>query len=200
VNVSADNPRVQVIGDAAIAILAGQGMRGLTHRAVDRAAGLPPGTTSNYARTRSALLELALGRMNELESALMAPATGRMPATLDEFAEAVATVVHASITTASQRIIARYELALESTRRPELRAAYDSIGFLIRAMSEGMLAAVGSADPASDAYALVSWTEGVMFYALAGSGHDRVPGLDDLRAQVATFLNGLVHAGQAPAG
>ena len=50
-------------------MLAGQGARGLTHRAVDQAAGLPSGTTSNYARTRAALLTLALARIAELDAA-----------------------------------------------------------------------------------------------------------------------------------
>ena len=59
--------RTRQVGDAAIAVLAEQGARGLTHRAVDQAAGLPPGTTSNYARTREALLTLTLTRIAELD-------------------------------------------------------------------------------------------------------------------------------------
>ena len=43
------------IADAAISTLARDGMRGLTHRAVDRAAGLPEGSASYYFRTRQAL-------------------------------------------------------------------------------------------------------------------------------------------------
>ncbi|SDL36900.1 hypothetical protein SAMN05421869_12541 [Nonomuraea jiangxiensis] len=41
----------------AIRLLAAEGMRGLTHRAVDRAADLPDGSTPYYVRTRQALLE-----------------------------------------------------------------------------------------------------------------------------------------------
>ena len=40
------SPRRRVILDAATEVLDGQGLRGLTHRSVDRAAGLPEGTTS----------------------------------------------------------------------------------------------------------------------------------------------------------
>ena len=61
--------RTRQVGDAAIAVLAEQGARGLTHRAVDAEAGLPSGTTSNYARTREALLTLTLTRIAELEAA-----------------------------------------------------------------------------------------------------------------------------------
>ena len=43
--------------DAALRVLAEHGMRGLTHRAVDAAAGIAPGSTSYYFRSRSALVE-----------------------------------------------------------------------------------------------------------------------------------------------
>ncbi len=42
--------------DAAICVLGESGIRGLTHRAVDAAAGLPAGSASNLFRTRDALL------------------------------------------------------------------------------------------------------------------------------------------------
>lgn len=42
---------------AAVRVLAEEGMRGLTHRAVDARAGLPQGSTSNVFRTRRSLLE-----------------------------------------------------------------------------------------------------------------------------------------------
>jgi len=48
--------RQEELLDAAIAVLGGQGVRQLTHRAVDVAAGLPSGSTSNYFKTRDALL------------------------------------------------------------------------------------------------------------------------------------------------
>lgn len=42
--------------DAAIRLLETQGLRALTHRRIDEKAQLPPGSTSNYFRTRDALL------------------------------------------------------------------------------------------------------------------------------------------------
>ncbi|WP_254424857.1 TetR/AcrR family transcriptional regulator [Mycobacteroides abscessus] len=47
--------RPQVL-DTAVRTLARGGDRALTYRTVDAAAGVPPGTTSNYFRTRAALL------------------------------------------------------------------------------------------------------------------------------------------------
>ena len=49
--------------DAALTVIGRDGMRALTHRAVDAEAGFPPGTTSNHFRTRHALLDGALGRL-----------------------------------------------------------------------------------------------------------------------------------------
>jgi DNA-binding transcriptional regulator YbjK len=57
--------------DAALAVVAEKGMKGLTHRAVDAAAHLPEGTTSNYYRNRAALVEAVLDRMLELDAALL---------------------------------------------------------------------------------------------------------------------------------
>lgn len=50
------SPRRREILAAAMTVLAQEGNRGLTHRAVDRAAGLPEGSSSAYFRTRDALL------------------------------------------------------------------------------------------------------------------------------------------------
>ncbi len=69
--------RAELIADTALALLAERGMRGLTHRAVDEAAGLPPGSTSNHARTRAALLKAAVRRLAEREARVLGP--GEMP-------------------------------------------------------------------------------------------------------------------------
>src|ERR1700712_1306536 len=48
--------RQQGLLSAAVRVVARSGLRGLTHRAVDREAGLPEGSCSAYMRTRLALL------------------------------------------------------------------------------------------------------------------------------------------------
>lgn len=50
--------RRSIVAEAGIRIIANRGLRALTHRAVDAEAGLPLGSTSYHAKTRSALLEL----------------------------------------------------------------------------------------------------------------------------------------------
>jgi len=180
--------RARQVADAAIAVLADHGARGLTHRAVDQAAGLPPGTTSNYARTREALLTLILARIAELDLA-----EGAAGVAGSGLADAVARMVHQWIIEPGrrQRFLARLELAFEATRRPELRAAYDEMGRGFRAEAARLLAAAGSAHPERDAWTLVAWVEGTAFYALAGAGGAAVPSLAELRAQVTSLLASL---------
>jgi len=206
------------VADAAIAVLADHGGRGLTHRAVDQAAGLPAGTTSNYARTREALLTLALTRIAELDATEGAAGLygsgisgggesgggesgggvagggesgGRMSG--GELAEGLAWMLHRMITDdgTRRRVRARFELALEATRRPELRAAYDEMGQRFRAEAARLLAASGSAEPERDAWTLIAWLEGTAFYALAGAGTTAAPPLDMLRDQLTRLLAGL---------
>ncbi|HEY0694282.1 MAG TPA: TetR family transcriptional regulator, partial [Kribbella sp.] len=73
------NDRRAAIADAAIRLVATRGLRGLTHRAVDAEAGLPPGSTSYYLRTRDALLTACVNRMLDHDAA----AVGQMPPTAD---------------------------------------------------------------------------------------------------------------------
>jgi len=181
--------RIQRVGDAAIAVLAENGARGLTHRAVDQAAGMAPGTTSNYARTRSALLTLTLTRIAELDAGAARNAT---PSGL--LADGLARMVHEILTSqdARRRTLARFELAFEATRRPELRALYDEMGGAFRGEAARLLAAAGSADPDRDAWTLAAWLEGAAFYALAGSGGPATPSLETLQHQISQLLASLI--------
>ena len=60
--------RATEVVDAAIRILGTHGARALTHRAVDRELGLPEGSTSNYFRTRHALLEAVFEQICALDA------------------------------------------------------------------------------------------------------------------------------------
>ena len=186
------------MADAAIAVLADHGGRGLTHRAVDQAAGLPPGTTSNYARTREALLTLALTRIAELDATegaagLYGSEISGSGVSGGELVGGLAWMLHRMISDDGmrRRVRARFELALEANRRPELRAAYDEMGQRFRAEAARLLAASGSAEPERDAWTLIAWLEGTAFYALAGAGTTAAPPLDVLRDQLARLLAGL---------
>lgn len=114
-----NDDRRSALGDAAVTVLARQGARGLTHRAVDRAAGVAPGTTSNYFRTRQALLEGVVRRI----AARLAPD----PRVVARLAEAVPDRASyaAHLRDVVRRLLADpdvalawWEVRLESARQP----------------------------------------------------------------------------------
>lgn len=58
--------------DAAIRVTAANGVRGLTHRAVDIEGELPAGTTSNHFRSRQALTTGTFARLGEIMAEIIA--------------------------------------------------------------------------------------------------------------------------------
>ncbi|MFE7312069.1 TetR/AcrR family transcriptional regulator [Streptomyces sp. NPDC057555] len=191
-------PRHRLVADTALTLLAERGMRGLTHRAVDEAAGLPQGSTSNLARTRAALLEAAVRRLAEREAAVLAPqeiADTKDPAAATgptALADALARALHRYLSHHRELLIARYELALEATRRPELREVYDRAGRTFREPVVALLTAAGSTAPERHALSLVAWCDGVLFAHVAGQFHAAVPTREALRASCAELLDGML--------
>ncbi|KOT86193.1 TetR family transcriptional regulator [Streptomyces sp. NRRL F-5755] len=190
-------PRHDRIADAALTLLAERGLRGLTHRAVDEAAGLPQGSTSNLARTRAALLETAVRRLAEREAAILTPpempdAAGSGPAAL---ADALSLGLHRSLTRHRDLTVARYELALEATRRPELRAFYDRAGQRFREALVAMLTAAGSTAPERHTLNVLAWCDGMLFTCVAGQFHATPPTRRELRTGIEELLVGLLGRG-----
>lgn len=181
------------IADAAIATLGRSGMRGLTHRAVDRAAGLPEGSASYYFRTRQALLRATVERLAELDSTDLLPSTGLATPTgpdLDTVADASAAVIERWLTTGRERQLARYELALEATRRPELRQALVTAGAAIRATVASQFAAAGVRHPDQRAADFVAFLDGLLFDQIAGAGARELTRAD-LRTTIRALLTAI---------
>lgn len=117
-----NDQRRATLVDAAIEVLAREGARGLTFRAVDAEAAVPAGTASNYFASRDDLLtqagarvyerlqpddtmiarQQAAGRDRETYAVLMRELVGRVAGFRTGY-------------------LALLELRLEATRRPELR-------------------------------------------------------------------------------
>jgi Tetracyclin repressor-like, C-terminal domain len=190
--------RPDLIGDTAIALLAERGMRGLTHRAVDEAANLPAGSTSNRARTRSALLETTFARLCRLEAEVFEAAAnpdgllGLRNLTPELAADLVAHQLHDTLTLRREQVLARFELALEATRRPELRAIYDTVGATFRDPARGLMTALGSTDPERHGRSFIAWSEGLMFDSVAGAGNHAAPTREEIRAGVLELFRGML--------
>ncbi|QWB26977.1 MULTISPECIES: TetR/AcrR family transcriptional regulator [Streptomyces] len=185
--------RADLVADTALALLAERGMRGLTHRAVDETAGLPQGSTSNLARTRQALLELAVRRLADREARVLAlhempdPRSGT-----DSLTDALALATHRALTSNRALTLARYELALEATRRPELRAYFDATGARFRDQLTALVTGMGSTDPARHTLSLIAWADGLMFSCVAGSFGSDTPSLEEVRAGLRELLAGML--------
>ncbi|HZF87515.1 TetR/AcrR family transcriptional regulator [Streptomyces sp.] len=185
--------RAGLVADTALALLAERGMRGLTHRAVDEAAGLPQGSTSNLARTRQALLELAVRRLADREARVLA--LHEMPdprGGLDALADGLALATHRALTGNRELTLARYELALEATRRPELRTYFDATGARFRDQLHALLTGMGSTAPDRHVLSLAAWADGLMFSCVAGSFSTLAPSLDDIRSDLRELLHGML--------
>ncbi|MFE5621243.1 TetR/AcrR family transcriptional regulator [Streptomyces virginiae] len=170
--------RRTLIADTAIGLVAAAGLRGLTHRAVDAAAGLPAGSTSYYFRTRTALIGACYQRLAELDLADVddgSPSGGAPPALpgaapdREAAAAALAGLLYRWLTVGRARQLARFELSLEAARNPELEADFHRAGQGARSRAAGIVAALGSERPQEAAELLVAWTEGLLYDRLAGA-------------------------------
>ncbi|MFB7513954.1 TetR/AcrR family transcriptional regulator [Streptomyces sp. NPDC056144] len=169
----ARNPgRRTALLDAAIEVLADEGARGLTFRAVDGRAGVPTGTASNYFSDRDRLLSEVADRIfvrlapepGAVDTA-MAPEPSR--ALLVELMRWLARRMAAERTC----YLGLFELRLEAARRPELRKRFtevlrDDLALNIRLHTDAGMPGDGD-------------TVRVLYFALTGLllDHFTVPGL-----------------------
>lgn len=119
-----NDARRSTLADAGIRVLAEQGARGLTHRAVDTAAETPRGTASNYFPTRDDLVSALVDRIEERlapDPEALAPLAGRTP---DRalFADYVRDIVR-RLSADPHVSLALFELRLEASRRPAVAQA-----------------------------------------------------------------------------
>jgi len=165
--------RRTAIADTIIEILATHGSRGLTHRAVDAAAGLPDGSSSYYFRSRGALLIAAAERLAQLDmvgDGDPEPAVAAEPVTgVGDLCDRFAHLVHEQATTHRRRTVARYELSLEATRNPEVAAVITEIGSRFTEVAARTLGNLGTRDPLSDARALIAVCAGLVFESTLGA-------------------------------
>ena len=190
-----DVDRRTAILDGALAVLAEQGMRGLTHRAVDAAAGLPPGSTSYYFRSRATLVTGCVQRLVERDLAedvaavdvTLLSAERDLPAVL---ATVLTTVGVRMATVERQRTLARYELSLAAVRDPALRVELVAGGDTIRRRGAALLARAGVAEPDAAAEELAALLDGLVYTALVRGPRDA----DALAASLRPPLDRLVRS------
>jgi DNA-binding transcriptional regulator YbjK len=166
---------MELLLGAARHVVAEHGLRGLTHRAVDRAAGLPEGSCSAYLRTRKALVlaltEYVVGSLtDDVEGLARDLATCRAG---DE--EAIERVTAFFLRWLDERelLLARMELSLEASRDPQLAALLANSRQRLVDLVGGILAGRGKEHSAARAETLVASFDGILLGALPRPPQDR---------------------------
>ncbi|MCK0116056.1 TetR family transcriptional regulator [Isoptericola sp. CG 20/1183] len=151
--------------EAAVELLGAEGVRALTHARVDERAGLPPGSTSNWFRTRRALLGGVVDWIAERERADFAPAALAV-SDVAELAEGLCAMTEQQAGPFAVRTRARYALFLELADDPELGAPLRQQRRQFERWTEEMVRAVGIADPQPATRALMALCDGLLLHRL----------------------------------
>jgi DNA-binding transcriptional regulator YbjK len=166
--------RRDLLLDAAIRVIAAQGLRGMTHRSVEAEAGVPHGSTTYYFGTRRDLLVALMTYMRERGQRAMEPivqgltlslADRSKPVDLDGIAEALV----AFIDNSSEIELARYELQVTAARDPEMKQLMTENCDVFREMCLPIVIACGSQDPERDSHVVQAAVDGWMFDRLTHS-------------------------------
>ena len=154
--------------DAAIRVLGERGFHALTHRAVDAAAGLPAGSTSNHFRTRDALLNAVVERFSARERAVWDDLAVRMaPTTPEELARAMIEATKEMVGPHRTLTLARYAILVEAGIQPSLRAQLRTTGDRVNAWFMNWLRVAGSTDPEREGPLLMNHWTGLVLHELA---------------------------------
>ncbi len=179
--------REALLLDAAIDVLGTQGMRQLTHRAVDAAAGLPLGSTSNRFRTRESLLVGVLRRILERETAMWTRlAVDVRTPTVDAVAGAIGRLLAELTETGRVLSQARRTVFVEATNHPALRSEITNLQGEIGTWMAPLLDELGSSDPARDIHHLMALMDGLVINQLTSPRADFDP-----TTAVTALLHGL---------
>ena len=153
--------RRTAVADAALEVVAANGMKGLTHRAVDEAAKMPPGTTSNYFRTRAALVDAVAERLEARDLAIWsAERSGPPPADADAAAELIAREL--AVFATEHADLARTRLTFSLAQPAAVVAGHARFMEVAR----HLLAAVGVADAKERARWIADYGDGMLLHQL----------------------------------
>src|SRR5690606_17169621 len=139
-----------------------QGLRSLTHARVDERAGLPRGSTSNYFRTRAALLEGVAGWIFAHEMGDFQPSFDPSKASVDELIDAFYDLIVAETGPFRTRTLARYVLFLEGAHNEAVRTQLVADRKRLEEWTESILTAMGSPSPVAATKALMACGEGLV--------------------------------------
>jgi DNA-binding transcriptional regulator YbjK len=156
-----------------VELLGAEGVRALTHARVDDRAGLPPGSTSNWFRTRRALLGGIVDWMAERERADFTPSAMPTLSGVDDLIEGLCAMAELQTGPFAARTRARYALFLELADDPELGEPLRRQRREFEQWTEQIVTAAGIVDPGPATRALMALSDGLLLHRLTVD-----PGLD----------------------
>jgi TetR/AcrR family transcriptional regulator, regulator of biofilm formation and stress response len=156
--------RRDAILQAALHVIAEQGVAAVTHRAVAAEADVPLASTTYYFESLDELLEGALLMFVNAEAERLAAVAESLDGKELEPLEA-AQLVRAELEDSS---VAQFELYLEASRRPRLREAARRCLDLYEAAAESALRAAGAEHPEAYARPFVALFDGYGLHRIAG--------------------------------
>ncbi len=180
--------------EAAIRLLARQGPRAVTHRAVASEAGTSLRATTYYFASREELLtealrhyaQTAIERFDAIRAAL--PQRTSLPPELA--AELLAQTVLSDVVADRQGLVAEYELVLEVGRNASLEAAYAAWQAQLEEILARYAEAMGSSEPKLHARIVLATLRGLEIEALARPSQS--PRRSDLKRVFQLVLESLV--------
>ena len=153
--------------DAGLTVVVDQGVRGLTHGAVDAAAAVPAGTTQAAFPTPTALLEGVAHRCIERELDMATPTTGDVEASADGMAGLLGQFAHRALGDDRIVTLARYALQAEVAQNPAHRAFYAVGADEVDTWALDLVSRAGSHHPERDLGILANYMTGLVFHELA---------------------------------
>ncbi|MBP1160814.1 TetR/AcrR family transcriptional regulator [Rhodococcus sp. PvR099] len=159
------------ITDAALDIIATDGIRALTHRGIDRHLGLPAGSTSYYFRTKRDLLVATVGHLTERSRRAFTdsqPEPQEPNTDIAEIAHGIAVYVDGLLGDRARDIRARYALTLEMVHDKQIQAAL-AVSLFSRERAVGLTRLLDTGDPEQDAADLIALLEGLVFDRTVGA-------------------------------
>lgn len=146
--------------------VAEHGIRALTHARVDARAGLPRGSTSNWFRTRAALLAGLIEHIADAERSDAPAPSPAGPLTELELVDLVCALIDAESGPHASRTRVRLALSLEAAHDSELLAPFlRQRGQMVEWMSS-LLTRAGAPHPDEAARALLACGNGILFHRL----------------------------------
>lgn len=150
--------------DAAVTLVGAEGLRALTHARVDHRAGLPRGSTSNYFRTRSALLAGVVDFIVERELPQVGAAVSVESAAV--FADSLCQLLEYVTRVNRDMTAARLVLFMEASHAPSLREAVSRGRTDMETSMIGVLERLGASNPSAGAAALMATLEGLILHRI----------------------------------